>query len=231
MTADGEFLSGYFAWAFRNRAHNVIAQGWNRFEQLAEQNNWNPQPVPTDKLDHTLGARAAGGNIKLEVAVRDLPRGNVLRPGRNAFQRDAYNLSWIDLSPSDVESIVTESSEQQRVPQSVLLKLSTALKDCVRGQCGDWNQRSQREGQLFTQNIGSEGDRLTMRITGRGDFSGDGRAYNCQLHGRAVFDKSSRRLSELTIVASGQRRGKAGANDRGSDPGPAPMGVAFRLFQ
>ena len=38
-------------------------------------------------------------------------------------------------------------------------------------------------------------------------------------------------FDEFTLVASGQRSGKAGANDRGSDPGPAPMGVAFRVHR
>ena len=105
MTAEGEFLSGYFAWAFRDRAKRVIEEGWNRFEQLAKQKNLNPAPVPINRLDHTLGESLETGGLKLEVAVRDLPRGDVQRPGTNAFRRDAYNLSWIDLSASEVASL------------------------------------------------------------------------------------------------------------------------------
>ena len=35
MTADGEYLSGYFAWAFKDRAQDVLENGWQRFQTMS----------------------------------------------------------------------------------------------------------------------------------------------------------------------------------------------------
>ncbi len=230
MTPEGDYLSGYFAWAFRNRAHAMIQNGWNRFQQLARQHDWDPQPVPRNQLDYSLGKPAQPGGLKLEVTMRDLPRGNVTKPGRGVFQQCAYNISWTGFSPQEALHFVTESDEKQRLPGEILERFSKTLKDCVRGQCSDWGRGAVKQGELYTQCIRREANMLTMRVTGTARFSEGGRAYSCQLHGRVVYDKQAKRFTQFQLVASGQRRGRSQFNGRNDDPGPAPMGVAYVLY-
>ena len=229
MTPDGDYLSGYFAWAFKNRALGVIENGWSQFERIASQRGWSPQPVPTNSLNHTLGKPVESGGLKLEVAVRDLPRGRDMRPGANAFQRAAYNVSWVDFTATEARQFVTEETDKQKLPQSMLDKLSETLKDCVRGQASDW-KKGQRDGEILTQCIQNDSTSLVMRITGYADLSKTRNAYACQIHGTASFDKRRQKFTDFRLVASGQRSGKYGANDRQNDLGPAPMGVAYSMF-
>ena len=105
------------------------------------------------------------------------------------------------------------------------------LKDCVRGQCSDWKKNARKEGSVYTQAIKKEAGRQTMRITGYVDRSQPGQAYACQLHGLIEYDARQKRFTRFEIVASGQRSGKSGANDRNNDLGPAPMGVAFTMYR
>ena len=227
---NGEFLSGYFAWAFRDRAKSVIDSGWRRFEQHARQDNLKPKPVPTTRLSHTLGKPSEPGGVKLEVAVRDLPRGHVQHPGVNSFQRDAVNVSWIDLTRDDIHALLHESAVPKELPKRILIKLSKALKDSVRGQCSDWNESSRREGGLYSECVDNTDGTITMTLTGTGDFAGGGRSYKCHLLGRVKAKAIDMKVTEFTLVASGQRTGRDGANDRSQDLGPAPMGVAFKLY-
>jgi hypothetical protein len=232
ITAEGDFLSGYFAWAFRARAKGVIEQGWDRFEQLARQRNWEPQPVPKNRLDNTMGKPVAPGGMKLEVAVRDLPRDSAEHPGRDVFQRSAHNLNWVDFTAAQAAAFVTESEERQQVPLGAWQHLALhKLKDAVRGQCSDWKPPALRRSELFTQLAKQEGAELTLRITGDVSLRESGRSFTCQLHGLAVYDRSTRQFSQFNLVAAGQRSGRTQFNFRQDDGGPAPLGVAFSLHR
>jgi hypothetical protein len=55
-------------------------------------------------------------------------------------------------------------------------------------------------------------------------------SFVVQLYGQAIYNKQAKKFVEFELVAVGQRTGKNGANGRANDFGPAPMGVAFRLF-
>ncbi len=232
MTADGEYLSGYFAWAFKDRAQSVIENGWQRFQTMARARGWNAQPVPTDPLVQTLGKPVERGGMKLEAAIRDLPRGEVLHPGRNEFERCSHNAKWIDLTAQQAAAFVTESESPQPVARSAWQELAShALKDCARGQCGDWKPEHMRQGKMMTQLINREGDLLTLQITGDMRFVGDGRSYNPKLFGRAIYDQQAGQFQTFQLVATGQRTGRAGANGRQHDMGPAPLGVAFTVHR
>lgn len=232
ITAEGDFLSGYFAWAFRDRAKGIIEQGWDRFEQLARRRNWDPQPVPTNRLDNTLGRPVARGGMKLEVAVRDLPRESIQHPGRDVFQRSAHNLNWVDFTPAQTTAFVTESKEPQRVPVAAWQHMALQkLKDSVRGQCPDWKEPALHRADLFTQLVDRDRAQLTLRITGEVSLREGSRSFDCRIYGRAVYDSSIREFSQFLLVSVGQRSGRAQFNSRQDDMGPAPMGVALRLHR
>jgi hypothetical protein len=232
MSAQGDFLSGCFACASRDRARHTLDEGWRRWEQLAQTRGYQSKPVPRTRLDYTLGKPPAPGGIKLEAAVRDLPRGDDKKPGRTEAQRCAYNLNWIDLTGEEARSLVTESKEVQPVAARVLEKLALkSLKDAVRGQCSEWHKDALKEGRLHTQCIEHEPDRLTMRLTGFARLEQAGRAYACRMHGKVVYDTRARRFLGCELVAVGQRSGRDQFNFRDDDLGPAPMGVAYTLYE
>jgi hypothetical protein len=232
MTADGDYLSGHFARVSREAAVSILGEGWQRWERLARQRGYQSKPVPQTALDPALGKPLPPGGLKLEAAVRDLPRGQDAKPGRQEWQRCAYNLNWIDLTPEEARSFVTAEMQKQPVPAAVLERLTLkTLKDAVRGQCSDWQNGALKEGQLDTQCIRQEADRLTMRLTGFARLEQSGRAYACRFHGKVVYDTRSRRFLAFELVAAGQRSGRDQFNFREDDPGPAPMGVAYTLYR
>jgi hypothetical protein len=228
MSAEGDYLSGCFACASRERAGHAIEEGWRRWQQLAKTRGYQAKAVPQTPLDYTLGKSANG--IKLEVAVRDLPRGDDLKPGRTETQRCAFNLNWAELTPEEARSFVTTSKEKQAIPAAILERLAlTTLKDAVRGQCGEWRKDALKASELHTQCIDEQPDRQTMRLSGFAKLEQSQRAYSCQLHGKVVYDTRSQRVVAFELVAAGQRRGRDQFNFRDDDPGPAPMGVAYML--
>lgn len=231
MTATGEFLSAHFARISREEARNVLGRGWARWEQLVRRHGYRSQPVPRTPLGVALGQPVPPGGLKLEVAVRDLPRGGDTRPGREPWQRAAHNLNWFHLSAGEAGSLVTTASRKQAVPASLVERLALkTLKDSVRGQCRDWTSGAMKEGRLDTECLAQEGSRLTLRLTGSVRLEQSGRSYACRLHGRAVYDTRGRRFLSFDLVAAGQRRGGDPFNFRQDDPGPAPMGVAYTLY-
>jgi hypothetical protein len=230
MTAEGDFLSGQFARASRDRAGRVLEEGWERWSRLARERGYQPRPVPETPLVSVPGRPLPPGGMKLEVAVRDLPRGEDRNPGREAWHRGAFNLNWIDFTAAEARSFVTTGRDKRTVPAAVFEKLALkTLKDSVRGQCYEWKEGALKEGQLETECIEKEQGRLTMRLTGFARLEQRGRDYQCRLHGKAVYDERQGRLLEFELVAAGQRSGSDEFNFREDDAGPAPMGVAYVL--
>lgn len=231
MTADGEHLSGSFARTSNAQARELVTTAWKSFERLARHRGWTPKPIPSNRFELTLGKPTQRGGIKLEIASRDLPRGNDRRPGNADWERAAYNLNWIDFSPDEARAFLTDSRDRVRIPQATLTRFAQdTLKDNVRGQCG-WQKGSFRDGQLFTQLIQEAGTTRTMRLTGYAIISGEGRVVGAELHGQADFDTRSGEFTRFDLVAAGQRQGAAGANGRSQDPGPAPIGFAYSLYR
>jgi hypothetical protein len=232
MTAHGDFLSGCFACAARERAKQTIQDGWRRWQQLAESRGYQAQPVPQTPLDHSLGKLDRSRGVRLEAAVRDLPRDDDRKPGRTEAQRCAYNLNWIDLTHEEARSFVTEHPMIQLVPAAILEKVAQkTLKDAVRGQCFDWKKDALKEGRLQTQCVQQQSGRLTMRLTGFVRLEQPGRGYACQLHGKIVYDTVAQRFLVFDLVAAGQRSGKDQFNFRDDDLGPAPLGIAYVLYE
>ena len=231
MTADGEHLAGSFARTGRDEAERLMRSSLTKVNQLARQRGWSPKPVPTNRFPLTMGKPSPRGGIKLEAVTRDLPRGRDTRPGgNNQWVKEWFNLNWVDLTPDEARSFVASGSNRQAVPRAVLEKIAMAnVKDTVRGQNG-WKKGAFKGGELYTELTGQSGSTKSLRISGYVIMSGASRVLAVQLHGRAKFDQRAGEFREFEMVASGQRQGAADANMRGQDPGPAPMGIAWRLY-
>jgi len=222
MSPEGEFLVGNFAILQKNKARKLMNTALTKWKRRS------PALLPVPEKDIAIygGGEPQPGGVKLKIAYRDLPRGDIVRPA-NAHIQNPYNLGWYDLSASEAQRFRTDSREPVAIPEPLFLKLATTtLKDAVRGQTGEWDESALRGGSLTTQMV-SPGK---FQLKGTINLTDGTRSFVAQLYGQAVYNKQAKKFVEFELVAVGQRTGKNGANGRANDLGPAPMGVAFRLF-
>jgi hypothetical protein len=230
MTGDGEYLAGDFANTFRDQAENLMRTALTRFDQIAARRGWKKRPIPQNRFELTMDEKVAAGGIKLEVAVRDLPRKKTRPQGNEAWYNDAYNVSWVDFSPNEARQFVPTQAAQ--LPRSILEKLSFKyMKDFVRGQAGDFKKGALQSGELHSTPIREDGDLRTNRIYGYVILRQANHVFAGQIHGQATYNDATRQFDSFELVAVGQRQGAHGANARQNDRGPAPMGTSFRLYK
>ncbi len=231
LGADGTYLSGKFARQSNEVARETLTTGLARWQEITGEGDFQPEPVPTNRLALYGGEELRKGGLKLEVAYRDLPRGKVQRPGNAQFP-NPYNLGWFDLKPAEAKAIATNSREKSAIPDSVFRKLArTRLKDAVRGQMSDWEDGDIKDGQLFSQLVSSKGGIQTYQLSGSASMESGGLSFEPQFHGSATYDSSSGQFTDFRLIAAGQRSGKGGANGRATDLGPAPMAIALTLYK
>ena len=227
MAPDGGYLSGAPGLSANGPARKLISEAWAKWQAKGI----SMKPVPTDPIPLYGGKDPEPGAVKLQVAYRDLPRGDVRRPSSAKFQ-NPYNLGWFDLSAQEARSLVTDSRETVAINHDLFVRLAThTLKDAVRGQCGNFKPENLKSGSLTTQLVSESEGKQTYRLLGTADLGDAQRTYKPTLRGFAVYDQASKSFTQLELVAVGQRTGKSGANGRETDLGPAPMGVSFRLFK
>ena len=226
MSPTGDYLGGNFGIVREEKARELMTTALDKWKATGAAMHL----VPTNALAIYGGEEPQPGSVKLQLAYRDLPRGDVERP-TTAYVQNPYNLGWFDLSKEEAQAFLTDSEKPTSIPQALFAKMATrTLKDAVRGQMSRWNRSALRSGSLTSQRLSKDGSRSTYRLQGSAELAENERSYQAQLHGKAVFDEQSGAFVEFELVAVGQRTGKGGANGRENDLGPAPMGVAFKLY-
>lgn len=230
MTADGEYLSGKFARQSNAVARDTLTRGLDSWRKLAAERGHDPKPVPKDPLDLYGGKPLQKGGLKLEVAYRDFPRGEVERPGDARFP-NPHNLGWFDFSPEEARAFLADAGEKRPLPDSLFRNFACqTLKDAVRGQMGHWKDGEIKSGELTSEFVGQVGSVKSYRLSGSASFSAGDRSYAPVLSGQASYDTERGEFTNFRLIAAGQRTGKGGANGRQTDLGPAPMGVGFKLY-
>ena len=228
---DGTYLAGKFARQSRKLAKDTLTSGLKKWQDITRAKSRNPQPVPTNKLAIYGGDTLQKGGIKLEVAYRDLPRGEVERPGDARFP-NPYNLGWYDFTPEEAQAFRTTSREKVALPDALFEKLARLrLKDAVRGQMGDWKRGALKKGKLYTQFIGKRHHQSVYQLSGSAVLEEQGRLFSPEFFGIVRFDESTGECTDFRLIASGQRVGKGPANGRATDLGPAPMAVSLTLYR
>ncbi|MEJ6580118.1 MAG: hypothetical protein QNL33_09245 [Akkermansiaceae bacterium] len=231
LTADGDYLSGRFARQSNEAARDALTGGLKSWQRIVSDRGYRPKSVPTNRLALYGGEDLRKGGLKLEVAYRDFPRGEVKRPGNAQFP-NPYNLGWFDLTPAEVKSLVSNSKEKTAVPDQIFQKLArTRLKDAVRGQMGDWEKGDLKSGQLFTQLVSSKGSEQVYELSGSALIGTGARNFSPGFHGSMTFDTASGEFTDFRLIAAGQRSGKGPANGRATDLGPAPMAITLTLYR
>jgi hypothetical protein len=225
MTADGEFLSGDFANNSRDGIVQILEQAWAQFEKKAAQKGWHPQPIPTEKIELSLGKAPQSGGLKFQVSSRDLPRGNDRRPGKDLFQRAAWNQRWVDFNAEEAALFMHAGSQPKTLPIALVKKLAlTALKDNVRGQSSDWKETNFKSGTMTVQQAGEKAGRILLQYRGTVSLADAKRSYQAEIHGRAIYDTSATegRFVQFQILAVGQRSDASTFNRRENDLAPPP---------
>lgn len=231
LTAEGDYLSGKFARQSKDEAREVMMSGLEKWRGQIAGKEGEVRKVPGNRLAMYGGDDLREGGLKLEVAYRDLPRGETRRPGNAQFP-NPYNMGWFDLSPQEAAKLVTGQREKKAMPPEIFRRFAlTVLKDAVRGQMQDWRAGDLQSGELVVQ--------LTERSEGvdHYEISGEARlergalSYSPRFCGRFSFDPDKREFTAFELVAAGQRTGQGAANGRSTDLGPAPMGIALTLYR
>ena len=224
MTPEAGYLSGVPGLGRHGPAKKLIFEAWSKYSSKNE----NMKPVPTDPIPQWGGKEPTSGGLKLRVAYRDLPRGENQRPSSARFN-NPYNLGWYDFSASEAKAFQTDSKEGVKIPEPVFRKFATlTLKDAVRGQCSQFKPQDLKEGSLTTKLVSKSDGRSTYRLSGTAKLDDGQRSFDAKLHGLVAMEDS--KFVRFDLVAAGQRTGKSGANGRETDLGPAPMGVAYQLY-
>jgi len=115
-------------------ARKTLTTGLARWQKIAGAGGFQSTPVPTNRLALYGGEKLRKGGLKLEVAYRDLPRGEVLRSGNAQFP-NSYNLGWFDLTQKEVKSIATNSRKKTVISDGVFQKLARTRHQG----CGAWS--------------------------------------------------------------------------------------------
>ena len=208
-----------------------MSGGLERWKAIARERDYKPKPVPTNKLALYGGEELRKGGLKLEVVYRDLPRGEVKRPGNARFP-NPYNLGWYDFTPSEAKFFASGSKEKRAIPDRVFQKFArTRLKDAVRGQMGDWKESNIKSGKIFTRLISTKGREQVYQLSGSASILAGDLSFNPTFQGTATFDTAKGAFIDFRLIAAGQRSGKGPANGRESDLGLAPMAIALTLYK
>jgi hypothetical protein len=231
LTDDGGYLSGKFARQSREEAREVLETGLKNWRQEIAGVNGEVKEVPKNRLAMYGGAELRKGGLKLEVAYRDLPRGDTRRPGNAQFP-NPYNMGWFDLSPREASTLATGEEGWKAIPSDLFRRLAlTTLKDAVRGQMQDWRKEDLQSGELRVALVGRSGDEERYEIKGEAMLKRGPLSFSPTFHGRFSFDRARGEFTAFQMVAFGQRTGRGPANGRATDLGPAPMGIALTLYR
>ena len=229
MTAAGDYLSGGRGRQSNANARKLLNDGWRSWTK-SHKNESGARPVPSDRIPVYGGNPLEEVGLKLRVSYRDLPRGEVKRPGDAKFP-NPYNLGWFDLTPAEAMSLVPSSESKTEISTDLFRKLATKkLKDSVRGQMNSWKDADFKNGTLWVEKIRESAGTLTLRLTGSAELRQGERSFAPTLFGSATFDQEKRRFTDFKLLAVGQRTGKGNANGRETDLGPAPMAVCFEGY-
>ncbi|MEO0415772.1 MAG: hypothetical protein AAF226_12570 [Verrucomicrobiota bacterium] len=227
MTPGGDYLAGKFARQSKENALSTLQEGWNEWTQ---QKSGDSQAVPGGTLPLFGGKVPTSEVVKLRVSYRDLPRGDLQRPGDARFP-NPYNISWYDLSAEQAAHFTNSGSSPQSVLADVLKPLAMqVLKDAVRGQIRGWQPDAWRGGELTVRMIEERDGLIVCELRGSCDLQNGALRYRPKLYGETIYDRQKGQFTAFQLMAAGQREGKGAANGRETDLGPAPMGVALSLF-
>ena len=241
MGPDGEYLEGKAAANGEPRDIEArLRRALQSWETLRKQKKYATRPVPA--VPEAAPPEVAGKALILRASLRDLPRGEgaaAKAPSRwrrelgdslgwRGFVEWAWNQNWIGFD--DPRAFVTAAAEPEPVADDVVRRLCREiLVDNVRGQQPAWEDAHVRSATLTMRRV--KADKVwRIEYLGEARMQDGDRGFAARLRGEAEWDPQQKKFVRFELIALGDRRGAGTFNQRRDDPGPAPMGIALRLF-
>lgn len=240
MGPEGEYLEGLATASGDPRDIEArLQRALERWDTLRKSAKYANRPVPP--VPERAPPEVADAPMILRASLRDLPRGrsNGEVPSRwrggqfddrawTAFTQWAWNQNWIGFR--EPRAFVTDRADATPVADAVVRRLCReVLVDNVRGQAPWWEDANVQRATLTMRRTKTDAT-WHLEYDGEARMVDGTRGLAARLHGEAEWDPKQQRFVRFELLALGDRRGSAGANQRANDPGPAPMGIALRLF-
>jgi hypothetical protein len=239
MGPQGEYLEGIGAASGDPRdVVRRLERALAAWEDLRKAKKYANRPVPS--IPEQAPPEVVGKPLILRASLRDLPRRAGDEPParwrRGAFDDGnwatfpqwAWNQNWIAFD--DAATFVTDGKEPVAVAPEIVRRLCReVLVDNVRGQAPFWDDAHVQHAALTVRRLRG-GARWQLEFVGEVRMVDGPRGFAARLFGEAEWDPASERFVRFDLLALGDRRGGSQFNQRAADPGPAPMGVALRLF-
>jgi len=240
MGPDGEYLEGHFATSGNPRDIEArLQRALERWEELRKKRKYANRPVPA--VAETAPPDVAASKLILRASLRDLPRqprgddapvrwrrGQFDDQAWPSFIQWAWNQNWIGFA--DPRPFVTTSKSFTPVDDEIVRRICReVLVDNVRGQAPWWRNEHVQQARLTVRRTAA-GPTWRLEYEGEARMVDGDRSFAARLRGEAEWDPKQACFVRFELLALGDRRGAATTNQRNDDPGPAPLGIALRLF-
>lgn len=233
---EGEYLEGRFAASgFPDDIAERLERALDRWQELRKQKRYANKKVPA--VESTAPPAVADQEFVLRVNSRDLPRGKGgeqcrfdkdthLNAGWMEFTKWAWNENW--QAVEDWRALVpSKTGKPQPVDDAFVRRLAQQmLIDNVRGQAGTWNDAAVRKAVLTMQPGPTAKGRMSIVYRGEVVLDDGERSIEARIYGEGQYDKKRDDLVVFELSVLGTRKGAHQFNQRGQDPGPAPIGFA-----
>jgi hypothetical protein len=234
------------------RIADMLRNARARWEKLNPNEQLLPVAPPEATTDFRRGERLyPEDGLVLRVNSRDLPRPEQPQQaqGRNS-RANAWNQDFAWFKKEEARQLLPERAEvgqKANVPDALIRRIArVSLVDNVRGQTSAFGEQDVKKALLTSEVVGVEGSVVSIRLEGETETGADGlwsiqgyrdmnnpsmqkRGFVMRLLGNAKYDLKTERFTAFEMVALGNRWGATQYNGRGSDLGPAPIGIAFTL--
>ncbi len=221
------------------RVRTRMRAALKRWDTLRKEKKYANEKVPA--VTNVAVPEIAGKPLVLRVFVRDLPRGESDKSGRRFTKADlrgmwldftkwAWNINWLGLD--DPSALVPKGKGEEAVESAVFRRICReALVDNVRGQNPHWRDEHVTLAALTMKRLPDDDGNWIIEYRGKAAMVSPRQKFGPTLYGRGSWDPIAKTFVGLDIVAVGAREGSATFNQRGTDTGPSPMGVALTLFR
>jgi hypothetical protein len=241
--------------AFCQRDHDprsiekLLSGALDQWNALARTDRLGARPPrPAREARSHPERRPPQGGLVLEVFVRDLPRKSAPPQPKLASMWN-HDFAWFTREEVRSMSPATPTpGRRHRVPDELVRRLARLhLLDSVRGinDARPYGDEHVEKAEMFVRVVKVEGDLLRLDLEGStravepplAGAAGSGRpdekerGYAASLLGHATVDLHQGKFISFDLVAIGPRWGGRGYahSMRQDDPGPQPMGFAFRI--
>ncbi len=229
MMPDGTYLSGRFVGARPDQVVELMNEALTEWKKIVRERNLRPKAVPQKEALSTWKKQQNEKlGLHIELHYRDLPRKRTKKTNHGKKVGGHVNTTWLELNPNEAKSLIPSGSEWQDVPKNVRDKLFThGLKDIVYGQSPNWKPQDIQSGNIKVRRGKTTRAGVIIEFLGEFDIKDHNHQFKGKLVGKMLFSQKLKRITNMEVIAIGDRSGGTTYNFRNGDEATAPLGVSF----